>query len=100
MIQEVLLAVERIANVARSTRSQAEKARWTTTALSKMTSQFDSALMPLRGCTNVMSQIAPQLPAGAPTDTPLDRRGRDQDLHLDEPGQEIDHPELEVAAAR
>jgi len=100
MVQEVRLGVERIATVAKLTRSQAEKARWTTTALSKMTSQFDSALAPLRGCANGFSQSAPQMPAGALAEALVDRRGRNQDLNRDEPAREINEGELEIAAAR
>jgi methyl-accepting chemotaxis protein len=50
LAQDVVLAVERIANVAKGTRSRAEKACWTTKTLSKMARQFDTALVPLRRC--------------------------------------------------
>ena len=48
MTRDVVLAVERIANVARATRSCAEKAKWTTKSLSNVTGNFNAALTPLR----------------------------------------------------
>lgn len=98
MIQEVLLAFERIANVAKSTRSQAEKARWTTKALSKMTTQFDSALAPLRVCADGATKTA--LVAPVPADTRIAGEDRDQAAHLAAPEQETSHEELEVALVR
>lgn len=58
-MRNIMVAVERIANVAKVTRGQAEKARWTSKALSKLTAQFDSALVPLRGCVDRTPPTAP-----------------------------------------
>lgn len=52
LIQDVVLAVERISNVAKASRSRAEKACWTTKTLTKMTRQFDNTLSLLRGADN------------------------------------------------
>lgn len=48
MARDIVIAVERIANVAKSTRSLAERARWSAKSLSKVTASFDTALTPLR----------------------------------------------------
>lgn len=61
LTHEVALAVERITSVSKNMRSRAEKAGWTTKALSKITHQFDSALTPLRRCSNPAAP-APQSP--------------------------------------
>ena len=48
MTRDIVLAVERIANVAKATRSLAERAKWSAKSLSKVTGSFDTALTPLR----------------------------------------------------
>jgi methyl-accepting chemotaxis protein len=50
LTQDVVLAVERITNVARSSRTRAEEACWTTATLAKLGQQFDGSLRPLRDC--------------------------------------------------
>lgn len=75
-IRNIMLAVERIANVAKTTRSQAEKARWTTKSLSNITSQFDLALAPLRGCAARSAQIGSPAPVRGLTDVPFDNHER------------------------
>jgi methyl-accepting chemotaxis protein len=50
LTQDVVLAVERITNVARASRTRAEEACWTTATLAKLAQQFDGSLRPLRDC--------------------------------------------------
>ena len=101
MIRNIMLAVERIANVAKSARSQAEKARWTTKALSKITSQLDSALTPLRGCADRPSPTGSPAPARVPTGVPFDGQGRrNEESTLADQTRETRQDELEVAVAR
>jgi methyl-accepting chemotaxis protein len=50
LTQDVVLAVERISDVARASRKRAEEAIWTTNSLTKLTQQFDQSLRPLRDC--------------------------------------------------
>lgn len=50
LTQDVVLAVERISDVARASRKRAEEAIWTTNSLAKLTEQFDLSLRPLRDC--------------------------------------------------
>jgi methyl-accepting chemotaxis protein len=50
LTQDVVLAVERITNVARTSRTRAEEACWTTNTLTKLGQQFDASLRPLRDC--------------------------------------------------
>ncbi len=48
---DLTVAVERIANVVKATRSFAEKAKWTTKSLAKATQEFNVVLTPLRRST-------------------------------------------------
>lgn len=48
--QEVVLAMERISEVAKGIRGRAEGVSWTTKSLSTLVRQLDSSLSPLRGC--------------------------------------------------
>jgi len=48
LTREVVFAVERIANAAKSSRSRAERACWSTKSLSKMVHQLSAILAPLR----------------------------------------------------
>ncbi len=50
LTQDVVLAMERIANVAKASRVRAEEACWTTNTLTKVAQRFDSSLSPLRDC--------------------------------------------------
>lgn len=51
LTQDVVLAVERISNVARTSRRRAEEAILTTDSLTKMARQFAMSLQPLRDCS-------------------------------------------------
>ena len=51
LTQDVVLAVERISNVARTSRRRAEEAILTTDSLTKMARQFAVSLQPLRDCS-------------------------------------------------
>jgi methyl-accepting chemotaxis protein len=59
LTQEVVLAVERITGVTKSTRSRAEKGCWTTKSLAKTAEQFDTALVPLRRCAETSVRSRP-----------------------------------------
>lgn len=48
LTRDVVLAVERISEVAKSSRTRAEEACWTTSALTKLARQFNTVLDPLR----------------------------------------------------
>jgi hypothetical protein len=48
LTQDVVLAVERITDVARTSRTRAEEASWTSNTLTKLAQQFDRSLKPLR----------------------------------------------------
>jgi methyl-accepting chemotaxis protein len=48
--QEVVLAMERISEVARGIRQRAEGVSWTTNTLTGLIGQLDTSLSPLRGC--------------------------------------------------
>ena len=50
LTRDVVLAVERISEIAKSSRTLAEEARWTTSTLTKLARQFHSCLSPLRRC--------------------------------------------------
>lgn len=63
LTQDVILAMERISEVARTSRSRAENARWTTKSLSKVAQQLEGSLAPLRGCRD--RSVTPA-PAAAP----------------------------------
>jgi methyl-accepting chemotaxis protein len=52
LTQDLVTAVERIAEVNRRARSYSEKAGWTTTTLTKTAQQFDELVAPLRRCSN------------------------------------------------
>jgi methyl-accepting chemotaxis protein len=68
LTREVVIAVERIANAAKSSRSRAERACWSTKALSKMLRQLSAALAPLRDSLQL------QKTESAATDDPLQQR--------------------------
>jgi methyl-accepting chemotaxis protein len=100
-IRNIMLAVEQIANITKLTRSQAEKARWTTKALSKITSQFDSVLAPLRGCADRPSQTSSAAPAQVLADASFDGQRRpNQESNLADPALETRQEELEAAVVR
>ncbi len=48
LTRDVVLAVERISEVAKTSRARAEEACWTTNTLTKLLSQFNNVLAPLR----------------------------------------------------
>jgi methyl-accepting chemotaxis protein len=50
LTRDVVLAVERIAEVARRSRARADEACWTSTTLTRLTQQFDASLQPLHKC--------------------------------------------------
>jgi methyl-accepting chemotaxis protein len=50
LTQDVVLAVERITDVARASRTRAEEACWKCSTLTKLAQQFDVSLKPLRNC--------------------------------------------------
>ena len=50
LTRDVVLAVERISEVAKSNRTHAEEARWTTSTLTKLSRKFHACLSPLRRC--------------------------------------------------
>ncbi len=52
LTRDVVLAVERISEVAKSNRTMAEEARWTTSTLTKLSRKFRACLMPLRRCVD------------------------------------------------
>jgi methyl-accepting chemotaxis protein len=75
LTHDLVLAVERISNVAKNGRSRAEKAAWTSKTLERSSQQVDTALSPLRRVTDeggdqndMMRPVAP--PAAAPTPAP------------------------------
>ncbi|MCA9149048.1 MAG: hypothetical protein KDA92_07115, partial [Planctomycetales bacterium] len=51
LTQDVVLAVERISNVARTSRRRADEAILTTDSLTKLARQFAVSLQPLRDCS-------------------------------------------------
>mgnify|MGYP003662820127 CR=1 FL=1 len=55
LAQDVVLAVEQISQVAKSSRSSAESACWTMRSLTKTTPQFDAVVERLRGCSDATS---------------------------------------------
>jgi len=59
LTREVVLAVERIANAAKSSRSRAERACWSTKSLSKMLQQLSTTLAPLRDGSLPKTEAAP-----------------------------------------
>lgn len=89
-IQEVLQEVVHIGNVAKSTRKHAEKACWTTKALTKMMAQFYSSLAPLRGRAEPASEELASALAESLND------GQGQETNLDEPGRELRNENWEV----
>jgi methyl-accepting chemotaxis protein len=50
LTQEVVIAMERISDVARTSRNHAEGMKWTTKSLTKMARQLENSLSPLKGC--------------------------------------------------
>jgi methyl-accepting chemotaxis protein len=54
--QEVVLAMERISEVARGIRGRAEGVSWTTNTLSGLIGQLDTSLSPLRNCVGEFSE--------------------------------------------
>lgn len=52
LMQDIVLAVEQISNVAKSSRSRAENACWTITTLAKTRSQIDATIDHLRRCSD------------------------------------------------
>ena len=99
-VHNIMLAVEQIVNVAKVTRSQAEKARWTTKALSQITSQIDSALAPLRSGANRPSQTGLAESVGTLTDTDFDGQVGRQTSNLADPARETKQETPEVAVVR
>ena len=65
LTQEVVLAMERISDIARASRTRAEEACWTTNTLSKVAQQFDESLLPLRECSRVGGQDFQSVQAAA-----------------------------------
>lgn len=63
--QEVVLAMERISEVARGIRGRAEGVSWTTNTLSGLIGQLDTSLMPLRSC---MGEIPDRVRDAEPSD--------------------------------
>ena len=59
LTQEVTQVVDRIATISKTMRGRAEKASWTSKALSKLTQQFESELIPLKSCSDL--EAPPQL---------------------------------------
>ncbi len=60
LTRDVVLAVERISEVAKTNRTMAEEARWTTNTLTKLARQFHSCLSPLRRGGNEISAESAQ----------------------------------------
>ncbi|GAB4154554.1 MAG: hypothetical protein Tsb009_31220 [Planctomycetaceae bacterium] len=56
LTQEVVLAMERISEVARTSRKHAQGMQWTTKSLMKMAHQLEESLAPLRGCLDSREQ--------------------------------------------
>lgn len=52
LMQDIVLAVEQISNVARASRSRAENACWTMKTLAKLRSQVDASVDQLRKCSD------------------------------------------------
>ncbi len=59
LTQDVVLAVERISDVARASRKRAEEAIWATKTLGKLAQQFDGSLRPLRECGPAGEELVP-----------------------------------------
>jgi methyl-accepting chemotaxis protein len=66
LTQDLVMAVDRIADVAKRSRSCSEKAAWTTKTLAKTAQQFDESVAPLRRCSSGREPAASnRLPLGA-----------------------------------
>lgn len=75
LMQDIVLAVEQISNVAKSSRSRAENACWTITTLAKTRSQIDASVDHLRRCSDRhRSEVAGVSPADAERAPGGDRR--------------------------